>query len=445
MFVDGSRPDVSALFPELPIAARSGWGYLLLTNFLPNGGDGTFRLHAYADDVEGNTTLLGSKTITCVNSTATAPFGAIDTPAQGEVVSGSGYPNFGWVLSRGPALAYPPHGTVTVLIDGVPAGSPGGWASRPDLTSLFPASTYDGIGNALGLAAIDTTTLANGLHTIAWIVTANNGQAAGIGSRYFHVQNSTAPVVEASVSVEDIAAAPQDRSPLPARRGYDLTAPFRSSPVGATGRSTVYGEEMDRFEIALGTGQRGSSLSGYLRSDAALAPLPPGSHLDPVTGHFTWQPGVGFLRAYDFVFVRHADGGAIARHEVRIVINPKGSNRIGAQVTIDLPAADSVLDSHLPFIVTGWALDTSSYAGSGVGSIHVWAYPTDGGQPIFVGVAGTGARPDVAALYGEQFAQSGYGLIVEGLPPGSYDLAVFPWSNIAGGFAPASVRRVTVR
>lgn len=48
-----------------------------------------------------------------------------------------------------------------------------------------------------------------------------------------------------------------------------------------------------------------------------LRPLPSGSHLDPRTGIFTWQPGPGFLGAYDFVFV--ADG---ERHQVRIVIGP---------------------------------------------------------------------------------------------------------------------------
>jgi hypothetical protein len=39
------------------------------------------------------------------------------------------------------------------------------------------------VGNALGVAGLDTTALSNGVHTIAWIVTANNGETDGIGSR----------------------------------------------------------------------------------------------------------------------------------------------------------------------------------------------------------------------------------------------------------------------
>ena len=48
-------------------------------------------------------------------------------------------------------------------------------------------------------------------------------------------------------------------------------------------------------------------------------------------------------------------------------------------------------------------------------------------------------------MHGDQFRESGFGLNVQGLPPGSYDLAVFAWSNVSGGFVPAKVVRVTVR
>ncbi len=47
----------------------------------------------YLDDAftaatdDGHSTLLGTRIVTCTNATATQPFGAIDTPAQGETIS----------------------------------------------------------------------------------------------------------------------------------------------------------------------------------------------------------------------------------------------------------------------------------------------------------------------------------------------------------------------
>ena len=122
--VEGARPDVAGSYPTAPKGTAAGWGYLLLTNFLPNQGNGTFTLRAYADDAEGHSTLLGSRTITCTNSAATTPFGAIDTPGQGATVSGMVH-NFGWVLSPGSRRADPTNGgVVNVFVDGVPVGVP---------------------------------------------------------------------------------------------------------------------------------------------------------------------------------------------------------------------------------------------------------------------------------------------------------------------------------
>ena len=78
--------------------------------------------------------------------------------------------------------------------------------------------------------------------------------------------------------------------------------------------------------------------------------------------------------------------------------------------------------------------------------MHVWAYPAGGGDPIFIGPAAVGGtRPDVAAVYGDRFAKSGYGIRVTGLAPGTYDIAVFAYSTVTGGFVPAKTVRVTVR
>ena len=79
-----------------------------------------------------------------------------------------------------------------VVIDGAFISAvPSGWTSRADLTALFPAAQYPGIVNALGVAVFDSTPLANGVHTISWLVTDNLGSASGIGSRYFTVSNGS--------------------------------------------------------------------------------------------------------------------------------------------------------------------------------------------------------------------------------------------------------------
>ncbi len=77
--------------------------------------------------------------------------------------------------------------------------------------------------------------------------------------------------------------------------------------------------------------------------------------------------------------------------------------------------------------------------------LHVWANQLAGGPPVFLATAYGGARPDVAAVHGKQFEESGFGLHVQGLAPGHYDLAVFGWSTERANFVPARTVRVTIR
>lgn len=459
VFVDGARTDVPPLYPASPLNTRGGWGYLMLTNFLPAGGNGTFRLHAYADDADGHSTRLGTRIMTAANASATRPFGAIDTPAQGFTISGTSFDNFGWVLSPKPARADPPGGgTVTVVIDGAVVGSPAGWTSRSDLSALFSATEYPGVQTALAVHTFDPSQLANGLHTIVWAVTDSANNSDGIGSRYFTVTSGTAGPSQTSMGSASVAANPERpgqplgdlrlSSPVRGaafvgRRGFDLDAPFRALAVGDADRLLIEGEELDRFELRPADGASGR-YTAHLRSGESLGPLPIGSRFDPATGTFTWQPGVGFIGRYDVVFARWNEDRAVARTAVRIVLHPKTSNRVGPQVVIDLPASEAALAGD--FVVAGWAVDLDDGVGTGVDTVHVWAYPSGGGRPLFLGAAETaGDRPDVATLFGPRFRRSGYGLTVAGLPPGSWNLAVFAWSTVQNGFVPARVVRVAVR
>ena len=116
-----------------------------------------------------------------------------------------------------------------------------------------------------------------------------------------------------------------------------------------------------------------------------MAPLPIGSHLDQTTGVFTWAPGVGFVGTYDFVFVRTDVTSAAMRREVRVILQPKGSGLVGPQVVIDAPRSQQ--DVAQPFVLGGWAADLNATTGTGIATVHAWAYPLTGGPPVFLGAA----------------------------------------------------------
>ena len=113
--------------------------------------------------------------------------------------------------------------------------------------------------------------------------------------------------------------------------------------------------------------------------------------------------------------------------------------------------SNGVVDAPL-FGVMGWAIDRSAPAGTGVDTLHVYAFPDPGSgrPPMFLGVATVGvSRPDVAAIYGSQFEGGGYGLLVDraaaGMAPGVYEIVVWTHSSVCNAFTAVQVARVTLR
>jgi hypothetical protein len=335
VFVRGARPDVRQLYPTYPQNDRAGWGYLILTNMLPNQGNGIYRIYAYAEDAEGSQTLLGARTIVGINASATTPFGAIDTPAQGETVAGTGYINWGWALTPQPKIIPTDGSTVLVLVDGVVIGPATYNLFRADVSGLFPGLANS--GGPVGARTLDTTALAEGQHTIAWLVSDSAGAAAGIGSRYFTVANSAdAQPVAASNSTEPSAVTP------PAAEALKPPATLAVIPGDDLGRRVESLANTDtralrprllrpteRLELPLDRGSDprsedercGGTWEGYLVVDDKLEPLPVGASIDR-TGTFYWQPGPGFAGMFRLRFVRTACDGSKRQVSVAITIRP---------------------------------------------------------------------------------------------------------------------------
>ncbi len=118
--------------------------------------------------------------------------------------------------------------------------------------------------------------------------------------------------------------------------------------------------------------------------------------------------------------------------------------RAFAGVVIDAPVRGARVQQ--PFIVAGRAVDIfGSAAGPGIDAVHVWAFPTTGASPIFLGAAAYGRpRSDLAALFGAPYLNSGYQLTVRGLTPGAYTLTAFGHNTRTGAFSVTRQVSITV-
>ncbi len=293
-FVDGTRPDVEQIYPSHPLRYRAGWGYMLLTNFMPNGGNGAFTLHARATDREGHVVTIGTKTITCDNASAVKPFGAIDTPTQGGTASGALFYNHGWALTPMPNSIPTDGHTMWVWIDGVPLGHPAYNRYRDDIAALFPG--YANSNGAAGAYELDTTAYEDGMHNIAWSAVDSAGNEDGIGSRFFWILNLGAPAMEAASTdraaggtgsaggaaaresgrdragegslgkIADLAAYPDSGGRIYVRKGFDRSqapgavdrartvASSGSVAPGLDGECLIEIRELERIEILLDDG-----------------------------------------------------------------------------------------------------------------------------------------------------------------------------------------------
>jgi len=319
VFVEGARPDIEAAYPDYPSNYKAGWGYMLLTNYFPHGGNGDYRLHAVATDINGNRVDLGMKTITVDNANAVKPFGYIDTPLQGGVVSGKHFVNFGWALTPPPNYIPTDGSTIDVWIDGVKRGHPIYNNYREDIAAIFP--NYANSNGAVGYFYLDAAAYETGIHTIAWTVLDSAGNSDGIGSRYFSIQNAgNDKSCRGSAAFSPCSPVFDLYSPVIDRFGaVGVIKGYREDAAAAP--QTVYPDEngiiafeikeLERLEIQFSPGV------------ANVSPLPIGSTLDTDRGIFYWQPGPGFIGQYRFVFIEKEETGPVNRKEIAVTIVPK--------------------------------------------------------------------------------------------------------------------------
>lgn len=303
IFVEGARPDIEIAFPEYPSNHKAGWGYMMLTNFLPSGGNGTFTFYAVAKDASGNEVTLGSKTVTIDNANAVKPFGAIDTPAQGGSASGASFINWGWVLTPQPASIPVDGSTIKVFVDGKNLGNPNYNNYRSDIAALFP--TYANSNGAIGYFFLDTTAYSDGVHTIQWLATDDSGHTDGIGSRYFTIQNGGSSRQSSSAQKATLYQPKRRplRTPITVTKGLGIEEGKRKLSPNPLGEVQIDIHETERVVIAAGSPGKGQQWQAYQLVGHDLRPLPTGTTFDSRTGTLYWLPGYGFYGTHTFSLV----------------------------------------------------------------------------------------------------------------------------------------------
>jgi hypothetical protein len=198
---------------------------------------------------------------------------------------------------------------------------------REDVAALFPG--YTNSNGSLAYFDFDTTSYSNGIHTIHWTATDNAGNADGIGSRYFTIQNSEAAAggkrtaafnVQRSMFNVNPNQIPFDYShPVKVKKGYHPNAEPVVVYPDSKGMITIKIKELERVEIHFFD----STVNVEPRT-LNLSPLPIGSTLDMEKGIFYWQPGPGFFGPYEFVFIKNqSQHEAKVKKTIKIVIVPR--------------------------------------------------------------------------------------------------------------------------
>ena len=152
----GNRPDVCTSHPGRPSCPNVGWNYFLDTTQLANG---MHTLGVTASTGTGQFTTANS-TFTVANAPEASPFSfGIDQPAPQNSILVGPTTFHGWAISNFAAVT-----GVAVAIDGAFFGNASYGDSRPDVCLNYPAvANCPNVGWTID---IDTTRLANGLHTL---------------------------------------------------------------------------------------------------------------------------------------------------------------------------------------------------------------------------------------------------------------------------------------
>jgi hypothetical protein len=357
-----ARPDVCNVYPNRPGCPNVGWSFPFDTTQLVNGGH-TVNLTATAANGQKYTV---SSNFTVANWTTGNPMHMyIDSPnAQSAAFSGTVYFG-GWALDDLTAIAQ-----VAVSVDGVAFGNAVYGAARTDVCAAYPGRAgCPNIGWDFGL---DTTSLADGVHTLAITGTSAGGQSSTLASSFKVANESGSPI---SIFVDNPGAQSGALSETVDVSGWAL------SSSGAITQVTVAVDDVSL----------GSAAYGRARPDVCAVYVGragcPNVGWDLLVDTTRFADGAHTLDVTAYISTEWFSGPHLTVSTPFTVAN--GSTTNPTKIFIDQPGAQSSTVAGVT-TVSGWAFNDNTALAS-------VAISVDG---IPKGNASYGlSRPDVCAAY----------------------------------------------
>lgn len=349
-------------------------------------------------------------------------YGFVDTPVGGSVlfsdfhVGGWGHdlrsPNGTNVTHVNVLLINPSNGAMTYL-------GPAAITSRPGVPP----------NSAFGLNVSYTQLPAPGLYYLAV-----GFRAETTGEWYTLSNQPSYPVVRVESPRYTLVDAPVT--------GSSFIGDFMAYGWAVDGRSGS-GTGVDRVEVIANPLSGGApinlGLAGYggERPDAQ-------AHLG---GNARWRPSGYYkllsglpLGQYRFDFrARSTVDGSYHTTSVNAEVKANTDPRMN----LEYPVHGSTIGR--PFLVQGWAVDLGAPTGTGVATVHVWAYPAGGGSPVFLGADYGDNRLDVANHFGNaRFTDSGFAFSTGNLSPGTWTIVAHAFSVVTQNFTFSQSATITI-
>ncbi len=386
-----SRPDVCQAYGNVPGCPNVGWTYNLDTTAFANGSHTLFIGIKTADGRH----LIQSQVFNIANwNNGNPTLTYIDNPSpQAGPLSGVVGVN-GWAINPYSQIA-----SVAVAVDSVPMGNATINGNRPDVCAVYPG--IPGCPNVGWNFSLDTTLLADGVHTLAITVTPNGGQAYTQTSQ-FQVANLGIPTNLTRMFIDQPGPGAAPLSGVSLFRGWALNDSSAVSSVslsidGSRVGTAVYGAL--RYDVCtIYPGRPGCPNVGWTFMFDTTT-LTDGSHTVEAT-----STAANGERATSSMTFSVSNAGRTSPTTVAISApNAQSSPYLGLALFSGTASSSSSTVSHITVTVDGYPYGSASYVPAGTNSQIAWSYTlntvqlTDGTHTFGVTAASADGTYSVAS------------------------------------------------